>query len=90
MGIFRMLIFEPHGRGPVPPTGSDVSHGVRCLSVDCRKLLFFGTTIQNYLRYNYSMKNNITTHSQHAVEKKVNIEGVLAIEGNRDISLQKR
>ena len=35
------------------------------------------------------MINNITTHSLHAVEKKVNIEGVLAIEGNRDISYRK-
>ena len=31
---------EPHGRGPDPATGSNVSHGVRCLSVDCKKLPF--------------------------------------------------
>ena len=29
------------GAGSAPPMGSDVSHGVRCLSVDCRNSKYF-------------------------------------------------
>ena len=47
--ILSVFIYEPHGRGPIPATGSDVSHGVRCLSVDCKKLQYFDVRIYVYI-----------------------------------------
>ena len=59
---------EPHGRGPDPLTGSDFFHGVRCLSVDRKKLQLFGSIIQRFTLliddklYHYSFATYLKTY----------------------------